>query len=125
MQTFDWSKEFTTRMTRFTFNRCSVSFELIGIPKEPPEYGARPKARVVRIRCDNAQVHFFHEGACMPSISTVVTEELTKGLHVVLEDYATIHCTNMLVRVDDVDLFELKNQSYWLWADSFSDRIFL
>jgi hypothetical protein len=112
---------FCARMTRFTFNLHSVSFELVEVPwsenglasvlrRYPPEL-LHENARVVKVRCVAATVFFSDFAHCLPQFNDIYFYEANDSLYVELENYARIHCNKAIVRVE-----EYTNDSSSVWS---------
>lgn len=100
-----------TRMTRFTFNLHSASFELIEVPGGDEMRAIilkGEKSLVVKIRCDYPFVYFDRYGSCLPTIQNIDIYEEGKNVIVELEGYAHIVCSHIKARVEEIDPEEMK-----------------
>ncbi len=103
--------QFWTRMTRFTFNLHSASFELMEVPGGDEMRAfilAGEKTIVVKIRCDSPSVYFDRYGSCLPTIHNIDIYDEGKNVIVDLEGYAHIVCSHVKARVEELDPAELK-----------------
>ena len=103
--------QFSTRMTRFTFNLRSASFELVELPGGDDMKKfifSDEKMLVVKIRCCNPSVHFDHYGWCLPVIHSIGIFEEDKNVIVNLDGYARIECSHVVARVEELDPKEAK-----------------
>ena len=111
---------FCARMTRFTFNLHSVSFELVEIPwsengsaslynRLPPEL-LQKNARIIKVRCSTATVSFSDLAHCLPQFNNIIFYEANDMLYVELEYYARISCYKAIVRVGE---YSYNDYSAW------------
>lgn len=103
--------QFWTRMTRFTFNLHSASFELVESPSGDDMKAfifSDEKILVVKIRCNNPSVRFDRYGSCLPVIESIGIYEEGKNVIVDLEGYAQIVCSHVVARVEEINPAELK-----------------
>ena len=97
---------FSTRMTRFTFNLRSASFELVEVPGGDEMKAfifSDEKMLVIKIRCINPSVRFDRYGSCLPFIHSICIFEEDKNVIVNLEGYAQIECSHVVARVEELD----------------------
>ena len=102
---------FWTRITRFTFNLHSASFELTEVPggDEMRAFILKgEKSLVIKIRCDYPSVYFDRYGSCLPTIQNIDIYEEGKNVIVDLEGYAHIVCSHIKARVEELSTEEMK-----------------
>lgn len=107
--------QFWTRMTRFTFNLHSASFELAEVPAGDEVRAfilSEVKTLVVKIRCVDPIVSFDRYGFCLPVIQTIDIYEEGKNVIVDLEGYAHIVCSHIIARVEEINPAEVKAVAY-------------
>lgn len=103
--------QFSTRITRFTFNLHSASFELVEVPGGDEMKAlvlSDEKTLVVKIRCNNPSVHFDRYGWCLPVIRSIGIYAEGKSVIVDLEGYAQIECSHVIAKVEELDPKEVK-----------------
>lgn len=106
---------FCTRMTRFTFNLHSASFELMEVPGGEDLksfFLSDGKTLVVKIRCNDPDVYFDRYGSCLPVIQSIDIYEEGKNVIIDLEGYAHIKCSYIVARVEEINPAEVKAVAY-------------
>ena len=97
---------FYTRMTRFTFNLRSASFELVELA-DGDELRAilfsEQQFNVLKIRCNNPVVSFYEFGSCLPVIRSIRIYDEDKRVVVDLEGYVRICCSKVIARVEQIE----------------------
>ena len=103
--------QFWTRMTRFTFNLHSASFELMEVPGGDEMKAfilSEGKALIIKIRCNEPNVYFDRYGSCLPVIQSIRIYEEGKMVMVDLEGYAHIECSHVIAKVEEMNPAEEK-----------------
>lgn len=93
-----------TSMTRFTFNLQSVSFVIMEDITPRGRWLGEKTVILLKVRCNHPTVEFKNPMRCEPGMSEIAFIESSNGVEVFLDDKVSIHCSDVVARVEEVDI---------------------